>query len=106
MTFLRCFLYIVGGALASSALGGLFASVVALVSPEFVSTLFTRDASGSLVRYATAVGMIWGVFLGTAVMGFPCCWSQSFTSLASSGRRLTGRTSHDWRADLLIKRYG
>jgi hypothetical protein len=48
----------------------LFASGVALVSPEFVSTLFTRDASGSLVRYAAAVGMIWGLFLGTAVMGF------------------------------------
>ena len=70
MTFLRYFLYIVGGALASSALGGLFASVVALISPEFVNTLFTRDASGSLVRYAAAVGMIWGLFLGTAVMGF------------------------------------
>lgn len=70
MTFLRYFLYIVGGALASAALGGLFASVVAFVSPEFVSTLFTRDASGSLVRYAAAVGMIWGLFLGTAVMGF------------------------------------
>jgi hypothetical protein len=70
MTFLRYFLYIVGGALASSALGGLFASAVALVSPEFVRTLFAQEASGSLVRYAAAVGMIWGVFLGTAVMGF------------------------------------
>lgn len=70
MTFLRYFLYIVGGALASAALGGLFASVVALISPEFVNTLFAREASGSLVRYAAAVGMIWGLFLGTAVMGF------------------------------------
>jgi hypothetical protein len=70
MTFLRYFIYIVGGALGSSILGGLFACVVALVSPEFVSTLFGRAADGSLVRYAAGVGMIWGLFLGTAVMGF------------------------------------
>ncbi len=71
MTFLRYFIYIIGGALASSALGGAFACVVALVSPEFVSTLFGRDAAaGSLVRYAAGVGMIWGIFLGTAAMGF------------------------------------
>jgi hypothetical protein len=70
MTFLRYFFYVVGGALASSALGGLFGSIVALVSPEFVSTLFGRTADGSLVRYAAGVGMIWGLFLGTAVMGF------------------------------------
>jgi hypothetical protein len=71
MTFLRYFLYIVAGALVSSALGGLFACAVALVSPEFVSTLFGHGAAdGSLVRYAAGVGMIWGLFLGTAVMGF------------------------------------
>ncbi len=70
MAFLRYFIYIVGGALLSSAIGGIFASVVALVSPEFVASLFARDAGGSLVRYAAAVGMIWGVFLGTAVMAF------------------------------------
>jgi len=70
MNFLRYFLYIVGGALVSSILGGLFACAVALVSPEFVSTLFGHDAHGSLVRYAAGVGMIWGVFLGTAAMGF------------------------------------
>src|SRR5205823_3268923 len=70
MSFLRYFIYIVVGALASSALGGVFACVVALISPEFVSTLFGRTADGSLVRYAAGVGMIWGLFLGTAVMGF------------------------------------
>jgi hypothetical protein len=70
VTFLRYFIYIVGGALGSSILGGLFACVVALVSPEFVSTLFGRTTDGSLVRYAAGVGMIWGLFLGTAVMGF------------------------------------
>jgi hypothetical protein len=70
MTFLRYFVYIVCGALASSAVGGLFACVVALISPEFVGTLFGRDAGGSLVRYAAGVGMIWGVFLGTVAMAF------------------------------------
>jgi hypothetical protein len=70
MTFLRYFISIVVGALASSALGGIFACVVAWISPEFVSSLFGRGADGSLVRYAAGVGMIWGLFLGTAVMGF------------------------------------
>ena len=70
MTFLRYFLYIVAGALVSSVLGGVFACVVALISPEFVGTLFGYAARGSLVRYAAGVGMIWGLFLGTAVMGF------------------------------------
>jgi hypothetical protein len=70
MTFLRYFIYIVAGALASSALGGLFACAVALISPEFVSTLFGHDAHGALVRDAAGVGMIWGLFLGTAAMGF------------------------------------
>lgn len=70
MTFLRYFVYIVCGALASSAVGGLFACAVALVSPEFVATLFGHGARGSLVRYAAGVGMIWGLFLGTAAMAF------------------------------------
>ena len=70
MTFLRYFLYIVASALVSSALGGLFACVVALISPEFVGSLFGRAVDGSLVRYAAGVGMIWGLFLGTAVMAF------------------------------------
>jgi hypothetical protein len=70
VTFLRYFLYIVGGALLSSALGAGFACIVAVVSPEFVSTLFGRGVDRLLVRYAAGVGMIWGLFLGTAVMGF------------------------------------
>jgi hypothetical protein len=70
VSFFRYFIYIVCGALASSAIGGIFACVVALVSPEFVSSLFGREVAGSLVRYAAGVGMIWGIFLGTAAMGF------------------------------------
>ena len=73
MTFLRYFFYIVGGAFLSSVLGGIFACIVSVISPEFVAELFSRSASGaghSLVHYAAAVGMIWGIFLGTAVMAF------------------------------------
>ena len=70
MSFLRYFVYIVCGALASSAIGGGFACVVAVVSPEFVGSLFGREVAGSLIRYAAGVGMIWGIFLGTAAMAF------------------------------------
>ncbi len=70
MTFLRYFFYIVAGALVSSLLVGLFACVVSFISPEFVKGLFSPPAGTVLPRYAAAVGMIWGVFLGTAVMGF------------------------------------
>ena len=70
MSFLRFFISIVCGALASSVIGGIFACVVAFVSPEFVSSLFGREVSGSLVRYAAGVGMIWGIFLGSAAMAF------------------------------------
>jgi hypothetical protein len=69
MTFLRYFLYIAAGALASSILGGFFACVVAIISPDFVKGLFSPSADANLPRYAAAVGMIWGLFLGTAVMG-------------------------------------
>jgi hypothetical protein len=70
MTFLRYFFYIVAGALASAVFGGLFACVVALVSSEFVRSLFSPPQDTELVRYAAAVGMVWGIFLGTAVMAF------------------------------------
>ena len=70
MTFVRYFVYIVAGALISSLLGGLFACLVAVISPEFVKNLFSPPDGTVLPRYAAAVGMIWGIFLGTAVMGF------------------------------------
>jgi hypothetical protein len=70
MTFLRYFFYIVAGSLASSVIGGLFACIVAFISPDFVSGLFSPKAGADLSRYAAAVGMIWGIFLGAAVMAF------------------------------------
>jgi hypothetical protein len=69
MLFFRYFCYIAVAALIASVIGGLFACVIALVSPEFVAGLFARQQDGSLVRYAAAVGMIWGIFLGAAAMG-------------------------------------
>lgn len=63
------FLLILGGAVASAALGALFAAVIALLSPEFVSNLFQPETD-SVVRYAAAVGMIWGLFIGAGAMAF------------------------------------
>ena|SRR5258705_13983799 len=70
MTFLRYFFYVLGAALLSAVVGGIFAAVVAVISPEFVKGLFTPKDGTLLPRYAAAVGMIWGVFIGAGVMGF------------------------------------
>jgi hypothetical protein len=69
MTFIRYFIYIAVGALVSSLIGGLFACIVSIISPEFVKGLFSPSVGTSITRYAAAVGMIWGIFLGTAAMG-------------------------------------
>lgn len=70
------FLVILLGSLLSSLLGGLFALLIATISPEFVSGLFSLgDDSGSISRYAFSVGMIWGLFIGAAVSGFSCLLS-------------------------------
>jgi hypothetical protein len=68
MSILKNFLAIVGAALGSSVLGGIFGAIVAAVSPEFVKGLASPSEAGSLVRYAASLGMIWGLFLGAAVM--------------------------------------
>src|SRR2546426_2423211 len=66
----KSFLLVLAAALASAFLGGLFACAIAVVSPDFVRGLFAPQASESIVRFAAAAGMIWGLFLGTGVMGF------------------------------------
>ena len=66
------FVVILVGALLSALAGGAFGALVATVSPEFVSSLFSQKAEAVIVRYAFAVGMIWGVFIGAAVSGFAC----------------------------------
>jgi hypothetical protein len=66
---LRNFLLILGAALVSAALGGLFGAGIALLSPEFVSGLF-GPTHECLERYAAAVGAVWGLFIGAASMAF------------------------------------
>jgi uncharacterized integral membrane protein len=87
MPVVRNFFLILVAALGSSILGALFAAVVALVSPEFIRTLFSPPVTGSVTRYAAGVGMVWGLFLGTAVMGF----SLLIGSLAKVTRALEAR---------------
>jgi hypothetical protein len=41
MNFIRYFFYIVAGALISALLGGVFAWVVAIISPDFIKNLFS-----------------------------------------------------------------
>ena len=50
--------------------GGLFGAIVAVVSPELIRSLASSPVPDSIVRYAAGLGMIWGLFLGVAVMGF------------------------------------
>lgn len=71
-TAIQLFVVVLGGALISAFLGGLFAMLVAVISPEFVSGLFSLDKDVSVARYAFSVGMIWGLFIGAAVGGFAC----------------------------------
>lgn len=71
-TAIRLFGVVLGGALVSAILGGLFAMLIALISPEFVSGLFHLEEGASPARYGFSVGMIWGLFIGAAVSGFTC----------------------------------
>jgi hypothetical protein len=61
------FLLTLAAALLSAVVGSLFGAGIAALSPELISNLFGPN-TGSLVRYAAAVGAIWGVFIGTAAM--------------------------------------
>ena len=91
MNFVKNFLFIVGAALGSSVVGGVFGVVVALVSPELVRSLSSSTAPESVVRYAAGLGMIWGLFLGVAVMGF----SLLISTLVRLTRALDANRSKD-----------
>ena len=93
MIFLRYFLYVLGAALLSAMVGGVFASMVAVISPEFVKGLFSPPDGASLPRYAAAVGMIWGVFIGAGVMAF----CLGLVTLAHIAKEFTKRKSEDER---------
>ena len=69
-TAVGLFVMILISSLIASVIGGVFAMVVALVSPEFVRSLFA--ALDDVVRYAFAVGMVGGVFMGAAVSCGAC----------------------------------
>lgn len=71
-TAVQFFGVIVAGALLASLLGGAFGGAVAIVSPRFVRELFSIETGEDVTRYAVSVGMIWGLFIGTAVAGFAC----------------------------------
>ena len=71
-TTIGLFAIIVIGTLCAALLGGFFGAAVALISPEFVTNLFTLSATQGVVRYSFAVGMIWGLFIGGAASGFAC----------------------------------
>ena len=66
------FVVILVGSLLSALVGGGFGAVVAAISPEFVSSLFSQQPDDGIIGYAFAVGMIWGLFIGAAVSGFAC----------------------------------
>jgi hypothetical protein len=66
---IKNFLLILAAALVSSVVGGLFGAGIAFLSPEFVSGLFSPKAE-SLIRYAAAVGAVWGIFIGAGAMVF------------------------------------
>lgn len=82
-TAIHFFLIILLGALGSSALGALFAALIGGVAPEFVTDLFGARSQelDQPVRYAAVVGMIWGVFIGTAVACFACALSVAWRVL-------------------------
>lgn len=68
--FFHYCLLIVGTGFGGALLGGAFGAVVALISAEFVISLFLLGEEDQVLRYAWAVGMIWGLFLGLAVGAF------------------------------------
>jgi len=72
------FVTMLAGSLLSAVIGGGFGALVATISPEFVNGLFGQEAQHGIVRFAFAVGMIWGLFIGVAVSGFACLLAAIF----------------------------
>jgi Na+(H+)/acetate symporter ActP len=71
-TVIGFFVAILIGTILAALVGGAFGALVATISPEFVNGLFNLKEEAGAVRYACAVGMIWGVFIGAAASGFAC----------------------------------
>ncbi|MEW6356004.1 MAG: hypothetical protein AB1696_06755 [Planctomycetota bacterium] len=66
---IRNFALILAAAILSAALGGGFGALVAVLSPEFTKECFFTKVE-NIVRYAAAVGMIAGLFIGAGAMAF------------------------------------
>ncbi|NOZ24469.1 MAG: hypothetical protein GXP25_25610 [Planctomycetes bacterium] len=66
---IRNFLLILAAGLLSGALGCGFGALVATLSPEFAKECFFTEVE-NIVRYAAAVGMITGLFIGAGAMAF------------------------------------
>lgn len=72
ITAIGFFIIIMLGALAAAFVGGAFAAVIAVISPDLISGMFSNAPDHSIVRYSFAIGAIWGVFIGAAASGFAC----------------------------------
>ena len=68
-TAIGFFALILVGSLVSALIGGLFALLIAAISPEFVQDLF-HNSDDNIKGYAFAVGMIWGLFIGAGASAF------------------------------------
>ena len=66
----RFFIIVLVGTICSAIIGGVFGALVAKISPELIESLF--NPKNHITRYAAAVGMIWGLFIGASVSGFAC----------------------------------
>ena len=69
-TAIGFFVLILVGSLVSALVGGLFALLIAAISPEFVQDLF-HNSDENIKGYAFAVGMIWGLFIGAGASALP-----------------------------------
>lgn len=70
MLFLRYFGYVLAASLLSALIGGAFGGFLGWLSPDFVASLFCPPQGTALINFAAAVGAVWGIFIGAAVMGF------------------------------------
>ncbi len=67
------FSIILFGSLVSALMGGGFAALIATVSPELVTNIFSlRLGDAGISRYAFSVGMLWGLFIGVGATCFAC----------------------------------
>jgi hypothetical protein len=67
---MKIFFLIVIAGLGCAALGGGFGWLVGILSPEFIALLVQPDPVSEPERMGAALGLVSGLFLGAATMGF------------------------------------